>query len=155
MELDKMEDMGVIDKVEKPTEWVSALAFSRKSNGKLRICLDPKDLNKAIQRTYHKTHTVEEITHKFSGSTVFSKLDAKHGYWSIVLDDSSSYLTTFNTPFGRYRFIRLPFGLKVSQDIFQEKMDMILEQCPGTTGITDDITVFGKDEKNMTTISTT
>ena len=88
-------------------------------------------------------------------STVFSKLDAKHGYWSIVLDDSSSYLTTFNTPFGRYRFIRLPFGLKVSQDIFQEKMDMILEQCPGTTGITDDITVFGKDEKNMTTISTT
>jgi len=45
MELDKMEDMGVIDKVEKPTEWVSALAFSRKSNRKLRICLDPKEQN--------------------------------------------------------------------------------------------------------------
>ncbi|XP_041379666.1 uncharacterized protein K02A2.6-like [Gigantopelta aegis] len=143
-ELDKMESLSVITKVQEPTDWVSSIAFSRKSNGKLRVCLDPKDLNKAINRTFHKTPTLEEITHKFSEARVFSKLDAKHGYWSIVLDSESSYLTTFNSPFGRYRFLRLPFGLKVSQDIFQEKMDMILEQCPGTLGFTDDIVVFGK-----------
>ena len=64
-----------------------------------------------------------------------------------ALDDDSSLLTTFNSPFGRYRFKRLPFGLKVSQDIFQEKMDMILEQCPGTLGIADDIAVFGKNKQ--------
>ena len=142
-ELDRMESLDVISKVTEPTDWVSSLAFSRKDNGNLRVCLDPQALNKASKRSYHKTPTLEEITYQFSGATVFSKLDARHGYWSIVLDHESSLLTTFNSPFGRYRFKRLPFGLKVSQDIFQEKMDMILEQCPGTLGIADDIAVFG------------
>ena len=112
--------------------------------GKLRICLDPKAINMVSQRTNHKTPMLEEITYQFSGATVFNKLDARHGYWSIVLDEECSYLTAFNSPFGRYRFCRLPFGLKVSQDIFQEKMDMILEQCPGTLGIADYVAVFGK-----------
>ncbi|XP_046559347.1 uncharacterized protein K02A2.6-like [Haliotis rubra] len=120
-ELDRMESLGVIAKVTEPTDRVSSLAFSRKDNGKLRVCLDPSDLNRSIKRTYHKTPTLEEITHKFCGATVFSKLDARHGYWSVTLDDNSSVLTTFNTPFGRYRFRRLPFGLRISQDIFQRE----------------------------------
>ncbi|GFO45200.1 polyprotein [Plakobranchus ocellatus] len=132
VELDRMESLEVISKVTQPTDWVNSLAFSRKPNGKLRVCLDPKDLNKAIKRTYHKTPTLEEISHKFSGAKFFSKMDAQHGYWAIHLDDESSLLTTFNSPFGRYRFLRLPFGLKVSQDIFQQKMDQILKECPGT-----------------------
>ena len=65
----------------------------------------------------------------------------------MSLDEPSSYLTTFNSPFGRYRFERLPFGLNLSQDVFQERMDHILERCPGTMGIADDVAVFGKDEK--------
>ena len=146
-ELRRMEDIGVITKVTEPTDWVSSLAVSRKSNGKLRICLDPKDLNKATKRTHHKTPTLEEITHKMSGARVFSKLDARHGYWSVVLDEESSFLTTFNSPFGRFRYLRLPFGLNVSQDIFQEKMDIILEKCPGTIGIADDVVVFGADQR--------
>ncbi|GFO37707.1 Pol polyprotein [Plakobranchus ocellatus] len=146
-ELDRMESLEVISKVTQPTDWVNSLAFSRKQNGKLRVCLDPKDLNKAIKRTYHKTPTLEEISHKFSGAKFFSKMDAQHGYWAIHLDDKSNLLTTFNSPFGRYRFLRLPFGLKVSQDIFQQKMDQILEECPGTLGISDDICVFGATEE--------
>ncbi len=152
-ELDRMETLNVISKVTQATDWVSSLAFSRKANGNLRVCLDPKDLNRATKRTYHKTPTLEEITHQFNGATVFSKLDARHGYWSIVLDEQSSLLTTFNSPFGRYKFNRLPFGLKVSQDLFQEKMDVIISQCPGAIGIADDIVVYGKDaedhEKNL------
>ena len=70
----------------------------------------------------------------------FIRLDAHHGYWSIVLDQKSSLLTTFNSPFGRYHFLFLPFGLVCSHDIFQKKMDQILEECPGYIGITDDIT---------------
>lgn len=145
-ELRRMEDIGVISKVTEPTDWVSSLAVSRKSNGKLRICLDPKDLNRATKRTHHKTPTLEEITHKMSGAKVFTKLDARHGYWSVVLDEESSFMTTFNSPLGRFRYLRLPFGLNVSQDIFQEKMDTILEQCPGTIGIADDVVVFGQDQ---------
>ncbi|PIK59947.1 hypothetical protein BSL78_03102 [Apostichopus japonicus] len=145
-ELDDMVQLNVITPVTDPTSWVSSLAYSQKANGQWRICLDPKDLNRAIKRSNHHTPTLEEITHKFAGSTVFSKLDARHGYWSISLDKESSYLTTFNSPFGRFRFLRLPFGLCVSQDILQQRMDQILEKCPGTVGIADDIGVFGSTE---------
>ena len=141
-----MVELGVIEKVEEPTDWVSSIVYSRKSNGKLRICLDPKDLNTAIKRPRYPTPTLEEITHKLAGSVIFSKLDARHGYWSVQLDDESKRLTTFNSPFGRYCFRRLPFGLNLSQDVFQERMDCILEKCPGTISIADDVGVFGKTE---------
>lgn len=139
--------MNVITRVTEPTEWVSSLAYQQKANGRWRICLDPKDLNRAIKRSHHHTPTLEEITHKMAGSAIFSKLDARHGYWAISLDKESSFLTTFNSPFGRYRFLRLPFGLCVSQDVFQQRMDQILESCPGTVGIADDIAVYGKSEE--------
>ena len=105
--------------------------------------------------SHHHTPTLDEITHQVKGSSVFSKLDARHGYWPVVLDEKSSYLTTFNSPFGRFRFTRLPFGLCVSQDIFQQKMDFILEKCPGTVGIAHDIAVHGTTGKNIIPICTT
>ena len=74
-------------------------------------------------------------------------MDAKNGYWSIRQDEPSSKLTAFNTPFGRYRFLRMPFGLVVSQDVFQQRMDAILERCPGCIGIADDIAVYGQNEE--------
>lgn len=146
-ELRRMEEMDVITKETEPTDWLNALAFSRKASGALRVCLDPRALNECIKRTHHKTPTLEEITNRLNGSKFFSKLDAKHGYWSITLDEESSKLTTFNSPAGRYRFKRLPFGLNISQDAFQQHMDRILNQCEGTIGITDDIIVHGKDEE--------
>ena len=72
-ELEKMEELGVITKVSAPTDWVSSIVYSRKSNNKLRICLDPKDLNRAIKRPHYKTPTLDEITHQLAGSRVFSK----------------------------------------------------------------------------------
>ena len=95
--LEEMVDLGIITSVSEPTEWVSSLTYPRKPNGSLCICLDPRDLNKAIIREHYKAPTLEEISHKLSGATVFSKLDAKDGFWSIHLDTPSSYLTTFNT----------------------------------------------------------
>ena len=145
--LDEWLKEGIITPVEEPTDWVSSLAYSRKANGKLRICLDPKDLNAVINRDHYKTPTVEEITHELAGSRKFTKLDGTSSYLCIVLDYESSLLTTFNTPWGRYRFICLPFGLACSQDIFQRMMDQILERCEGVIGIADDIVVHGKDDK--------
>ena len=100
-----MECLGVITRVEEPTDWVSSITYVQKANGKLHLCLDPRDLNKAIQHDHHKTPTVEEFVHEFAHSRFFTKLDAHHGYWSIVLDQDSSLLTTFNSPFGRYHFL--------------------------------------------------
>ena len=148
-ELDSMEQQGVIRKVGEgePTDWVNSLVYRRKANGQLRICLDPKDLNKAIRRDHHVTPTLEEILPKFNGAKYFSILDAKSGYWNVELDEPSSYLTTFNSPFGRYRFLRMPFGLRMAQDVFQRRIDQLLEGCPGATGIADDIVVYGHTEE--------
>ncbi len=149
-ELREMENLGVIKKVTEaePTTWVNSMVWEQKPSGRLRPCLDPTDLNKAIIRCHHVTPTLEEITHRLAGSTVFSILDATHGYWAVKLDEESSYLTTFNTfhPHGRYRFLRCPFGLKMSQDVYQQRMDMILEECPGTVSIADDVCVHGATE---------
>lgn len=148
--LSDMEKLGVIKKCNdaEPSEWLNSLAFSRKSSGELRICLDPKYLNDSIKRTYHKTPTLEEISHKLCSAKIFTKLDAKHGYWSIELDDHSSHLCSFQSPNGKYRFLRLPFGLSVSQDIFQKHMDDIINKAgPGVIGIADDLVVFGSDER--------
>ena len=141
-----MEALGVITHIDQPTNWVSLITYIQKANGELCLCLDPHDLNRAICCNHHKTPTVEEVAHKFANSHYFTKFDACHGYWSIVLDEESSLLTTFNSPFGRYWFLCLPFGLVCLQDIFQKKMDQFLEECPGCIRIADDITVHGCTE---------
>ena len=146
-ELNKMEQQGIIRKVMGHTGWCSSLATSVKKDGSLRICLDPKRLNNNLKRCPHKIPTLEELNPAFSQAKFFSKLDAKAGYWSVHLEEESQELTTFRTPFGCMCFLRLPFGLSVSQDIFQQRMDAIFEQAPGCVGIADDVAVFGATEE--------
>lgn len=88
-ELDEMEESGVIRQVTEPTDWVLNLTYSHKKGGDLRVCLDPRHLNKALKRPHHRTPTVE-LTHKFSKAKVFSKLDAKSGFWSVQLHPESA-----------------------------------------------------------------
>ena len=145
--LQQMEDLKIITLVTIPTEWVSSITYPRKPDGTLCICLDPRDLNKAIIREHYKAPTLEEISHKLAGATVFSKLDTKDRFWSGHLDDASSHLTTFNTHKGRYRFLRMPFSLKMAQDVFQVRMDQITERLPGIIAIYNDICVFGKTQE--------
>ena len=144
--LNKMECLGVITCVDEPMDCISSITYVQKANGELCLCLDPCDLNEAIHCDHHKTPTVEEVAHEFAHSCFFTKLDACHRYWSIILDQDSSLLTTFNSPFSRYHFLQLSFGLVCSQDIFQKKMDQILEECQGCIGIADDITIHGHTE---------
>ena len=144
-ELARMKQQQIIAKVTEPTEWVSSLVVVQKpESGKLRICLDPRDLNRAILRPHYPSKKIEEILPELSGAKYFTKLDAKSGYWNLKLSNKSSLLTTFNTPFGRYRYLRLPFGLKSSQDEFQRKMNESYEGLEGVATLVDDILVFGK-----------
>ena len=103
--LDKMECLYVITHVDKTRDWVSSITYIQKANGELHLCLDPHDLSKAICHDHHKTPTVEEVANEFTHSHFFTKLNACHGYWSVVLDQDSSLLMTFNSPFGRYHFL--------------------------------------------------
>ena len=141
--LDEMEKTGVVEKVECPTQWVnSAVIIEKPDSEKLRICLDPRPLNEAIQREHFKMPTIEEITTRVSGAKVFSKLDASHGYWQIPLDEESRLLTTFNTPFGHYCDKRMPFGIKSAQKVFQKRMCQAFRDLEGVETDADDILVW-------------
>lgn len=114
-------------------------------NDKIRICLDPSDLNKVVKRAHHPMKTVEDIVSNIPNACVFSKLDAKSGFLQIKLNEKSSYLTTFNIPIGRYRWPRLSFGIKSAPEIFQHIMDQMLEGIEGAAAVMDDILIGGRD----------
>ncbi|KAK2702044.1 hypothetical protein QYM36_019354 [Artemia franciscana] len=90
--------------------------------------------------------TFDEAIQKHEGAKFFTKLDARHGYWSLVLDEESSELTTFATPFRRFKFRRMPFGLISTQDEFQRQMEEAFERVPGFSVIVDDIIISGKSK---------
>ena len=150
-ELEKMIADDIITDVTEPTDWVNSIVCNVKETPdgkkKVRLCLDPKDLNKNIRREHYYSRTIDEILPLLHGKKYFSVVDTTKGYWHVELDYDSSLLCTFNTPFGRYRFKRLPFGIVVSQDIFQRKLDDVYKNMPNVTGIADDIIVFGSTEK--------
>ena len=147
-ELDYLIEEEIITEQVEPTPWVSSVTFPRKPNGEVRVCLDPSNLNKAIIREHHKPMTVEEIAHELAGATVYTKADALKAFLQIHLTHEASLLTTFNSHRGRLRFLWMPFGAKMSQDVFQLRMDAILEQCPGVIGIHDDMVIFGVDQQD-------
>ena len=132
-----MIEQGVIGPVIEPTEWVNSIVchVTDKPDGgkKVRLCLDPKDLNKNIKREHYYSKRIDEI------------LPLLHGSKKISAGESS-LLCTFNTPFGRFRPTRLPFGVKIAQDIFQRRLDEILKDAPNAAGIADDILVFGAND---------
>ena len=111
--------------------------------------MDPRFLNKAIRREHYQLPTLEDIATRLSGAKCFSKLDANHGYWQIPLDPESQLLTTFNSPFGRYCFRRMPFGVKSAQEIFQKRMNQNFGDLPGPGVETDidDILVWGSSNE--------
>ena len=117
-----------------------------KKDGGLRLCLDPRDLNEAIIRPHYPVPTFDDVAARIHGHTRFTKLDARCGYCMLVLDEPSSELTTFNTPSGRYKYKRLPFGLNCSQDVFQQRMEHAFSGLEGVNVIADDIVVSGKDD---------
>ena len=146
IELDRMVKLEVIYPIQEPTEWVSSLVIVEKPDGGMRLCIDPKDLNKAIKRHYYPMRTAEYIFDKMSSACVFSKLDCTSGYWQIKVDEESSRLLCFNTPFGRYCFKRLPFGIHIASEIFQQKMEDLLVGLDGVANAQDDIIVWGSNQ---------
>ena len=116
--LDQREKEGIIRKVTKPTEWMNSRVTTEKADGSLRLCLDPKDLNEAIIRPHYPVPKFDDVQAGVHGHKYFTKLDITWGYWIFELTDEAADLTTFNTPFGRYQYVRMPFGLVCSQDVF-------------------------------------
>jgi len=120
-ELKRLTQLGVIKKVREHTEWINSIVPVKKPDGSLWLCLDPKDLNQVIKRNQWYSRTVDDILPELAHSKYFSLLDVKSGYWHVPIDIESSFLTTFNTPWGKYQWLCLPFGLRVAGDVFSRK----------------------------------
>ena len=126
---------------------MNSLVCVTKTNGVIRLCLGPKNLNEYIKRPHYYSPTIDDVPQDICGSKYFSTLDARSGYRNIPLDNRSQLLTTFNTPgYGRFCFKRLPFGLLSSQDIFQKVMDDTLLGLNNAKPVADDIKIHGKTE---------
>ena len=120
--LNEMVVKCVITRVDDPTPWVNQCSIQQKKSGELRVCLDPRNLNKVLTRERYPLPTLDKMLQGLSQSRVFSKVDCSSGYWHCELDEELPPLTTFITPFGCFRYWRLPFGLNVSCEIFQRKL---------------------------------
>ena len=114
-----------------------------KKDGSLWICLDPKDLNCAIQREHYPLPTIEDVATRLHGAKFFTVLDVSKGFWYLELDEPSSFLTTFHTPFGRYRWNRMPFGINSAPEIFQRRMHELIEGLNGIEVVADDFVAVG------------
>ena len=144
-ELQKLEEQDIIEKVEKPTGWVSPIVVIPKKNNEIRLTVDMRVANKAIPRTHNVMPTVEDIISELNGATMFSHIDMKHGYHQIELEEKNRNITTFSTHTGLYRYKRLNFGTKSAGEIFDHFVRKeITEGIPGCINISDDILVYGK-----------
>ena len=143
-ELSRMVKLGVITRVREPTDWCAGMVVVPKGDGKVRICVDLTRLNKNVRRERHPLPAVEQSLAQLAGASVFSTLDANSGFWQIPLDRESALLTTFITPFGRYCFHRLPFGITSAPEHFQRRMFDILTGLEGVVCMVDDVLVHGR-----------
>ena len=165
-EIRNLEKLGILEETKDVTEWVNSFVIMEKktpvdssqsptvSNSqehpkdrkKLQICLDPRDLNEALEREPYYTRSIEEIMAKFHGMTRFTIADFNKRYWMVELDPESRKYTTMALDIGRFQWTRLPMGSIVAQDVFQRKLDGIFLNVPGVTGIADDMVIYGRTD---------
>lgn len=139
-ELQRMEEHCVIEKIMQPTDWCAPIVPGMKTTGAAMICVGLQKLNQNLRRARYQMLTTDEILAKLSGSTVFTSLDAASGLWQIPLHEDSNI-----SPFRRYFFKHLPFGINIAPEIFQRKMNKLLEGLEDVAVYMDDVIAHGKD----------
>eukprot|EP00117_Sycon_ciliatum_P001177 scpid20930/ scgid6949/ Transposon Ty3-G Gag-Pol polyprotein; Gag3-Pol3; Transposon Ty3-1 TYA-TYB polyprotein; Capsid protein; p24; Spacer peptide p3; Nucleocapsid protein p11; Ty3 protease; p16; Spacer peptide J; Reverse transcriptase/ribonuclease H; p55; Integrase p61; Integrase p58 len=142
-ELNRMREGDIIEKVEEPTDWCFPMVPVLKPTGKVRVCVDLKRLNASVKRETYQLPTIDDTLSRLAGATVFTTLDTANGFWQIPLDPETARLTTFITPFGRFYFKRLLFGITSAPEIFQRRVSNLLDHLPGVAVHMDDIIVSG------------
>ena len=146
-ELKKLEEQDIIRPVETPTDWCAPIVAVPKPNGNVRLCIDFTKLNESVRRETFPLPTTDQLLAQLDGATVFIKLDCNSGFHQIPLHPESQELTTFITPFGRYCYKRLPFGISSGPEVFHREMTRILVGIPGVICDIDDVLVFGRNQQ--------
>ena len=146
-QLEKMVSEGIIKPVTEPTDWCAPMVVVPKKDGSVRITTDFSMLNRYVRREKYEMPSIEDTLASFGNSKWYSKLDAMSGFFQINLDKESSHFTSFITPYGRYRYLKLPMGITSAPEVFSRKMTTILEGLPGVKSVLDDICVYGSTKK--------
>lgn len=141
-ELDRMVAEGIIVPETEPSEWCSPILIRTKPNGAIRVCLDPKYLNQYLRRPLYPLPNIDTVFQRVQGAKIFTKLDLTQGFWHIRLDEESSRLCTFSTPFGRYRYLRMPFGISPGPEVFHRVMADVLKDIPNCMHYIDDVLMW-------------
>ena len=135
----EMESDGTLMKEDEHTAWVSFMAFDKcketnrdslPTKDSIRICIDSRDWNRALKRPHYPMVTVEQVADRLAEDTTFTTLDASSGYCQLPVDEEISKLLTFSTPWGRYRFTRLPFGISSALEFYQHEMGRLFANIP-------------------------
>lgn len=108
--------------------------------------MDPTLKNKALKSRHYLLPIIDDLLPDLSKVKVFIVCDVENGFWHVELDDPSSYLTTFGTPFGCYRWLGLPFGISPAPEYFQHRLDQAIEGLPGVRTVADDILISGEGD---------
>ena len=137
-EIKDLQEQGIIEKVSAPT-----IVNKPSAKNGLRLCIDSRPLNTALKCSEYPIPTVDQLLTEISNAKVFTLADIKSAFWHVPLDEPSSLLTTFNTPVGRMKLNRMPFGISVAPEEFQRRIDESLEGLEGTKAIADDILIWG------------
>ena len=142
-ELQRMVERDIIEPVDGPVERASNMVIVEKKNGQLRICIDPQDVNSDILQENYTIPSFESISAQLAGKKFFTVLDLKEGFWQIALSRAASEICTFNTTFGCYR---LPYGIKISPEVFQKYNERNFANIPNVTVFIDDILIAADTE---------
>ena len=138
-ELDLLEEQGIIAKQTKPTPWCAPIVVAPKKNSeKIRLCIDFTKLNKFVERERYMSNTPAEAVLEIKNSNFFSVFDAVKGYHQCELDEESQDITTFITPFGRYKYKRAPYGVKSISEHYNRRMDECFHDLNNLAKIVDD-----------------
>ena len=140
-ELQRLLQIGVIEKAAR-SEWIAGTFIVPKKDGRVRWITDFRGLNKSLWRKVYPLRKISEIFQCRSGYKFFTKLDISMQYYTFLLDEASRNLCTFATPFGLYRYCRLPMGVGESPDITTENMHLVLDGIEDIEFYMDDIGVF-------------
>ena len=146
-ELEKLERDGVIAPVVEPTEWCSPIVVTPKTGSDgVRLCVDLSQLNKAVQRELYQSNTPAECVASIAASEAkwFSVFDAAKGYHQCPLAEESRHLTTFITPFGRYQYLRAPYGVSSISEHYNRRMDECFRGIDGIRRVVDDVIIYSR-----------
>ncbi|XP_055839723.1 uncharacterized protein K02A2.6-like [Episyrphus balteatus] len=137
-----MLQQGIIEKVDGVSKWVSGIVVAPKGSDDIRICVDMRRANLAVEREHHPLPTMDDFLPHLGDAKVFTKLDVKQAFHQVEISPESREITTFMTRKGLFRYKRLMFGITCAPEIFQKLMEQILSSCDGVIIFIDDIVVF-------------